>query len=78
MAPENEARPQAAFYDHESEEPRRRRRPAADWGVGEDIFDRMPGRFAITSPSAAWNQRPRKRSSRRWGPKRRGGRVGAC
>ena len=46
MAPENEARPQAAFYDHESEEPRRRRRPAADWGVGEDIFDRMPSRFA--------------------------------
>src|SRR5436309_38730 len=35
-----------AFYDHEiDEEPRtggRRRRPAADWGVGEDIFDRMP------------------------------------
>ena len=46
MAPDNEARPQAAFYDHESEEPRRRRRPAADWGVGEDIFDRMPSRFA--------------------------------
>src|SRR3954469_25559225 len=44
MAPEHEARPRAAFYDHESEEPRRRRRPAADWGVGEDIFDRMPSR----------------------------------
>src|SRR3954469_9928665 len=46
MAPEHEARPRADFYDHESEEPRRRRRPAADWGVGEDIFDRMPSRFA--------------------------------
>src|SRR4051794_30404992 len=44
MAPEHEARPRAAVYDHESEEPRRRRRPAADWGVGEDIFDRMPSR----------------------------------
>src|SRR4051795_2957509 len=44
MAPEHEARLRADFYDHESEEPRRRRRPAADWGVGEDIFDRMPSR----------------------------------
>ena len=43
MAPEHEAR-ERAFYDHESDEPRRRRRPAADWGVGEDIFDRMPSR----------------------------------
>ena len=37
-----------AFYDHELDEtPRtggRRRRPAADWGVGEDLFDRMPSR----------------------------------
>ena len=44
MAPEHEARPRADFYDHESAEPRRRRRPAADWGVAEDIFDRMPSR----------------------------------
>jgi hypothetical protein len=42
MAPEHEAQPRA-FYDHESDAPIRRRRPAADWGVGEDIFDRMPG-----------------------------------
>jgi len=42
MAPDHEDRPSAAFYDHESESPRRRRRAAADWGVGEDIFDRMP------------------------------------
>src|SRR3954451_25001331 len=44
MAPDHEARPRADFYDHESETPARRRRPAADWGVGEDIFDRMPSR----------------------------------
>ena len=44
MAPEHDARTRA-FYDHESDEPRRRRRrAAADWGVSEDIFDRMPSR----------------------------------
>ncbi|MDA0167705.1 hypothetical protein OJ998_01300 [Solirubrobacter taibaiensis] len=43
MAPESEAR-ERALYDHESE-PRRPRRAAADWGVNEDIFDRMPSRF---------------------------------
>ena len=44
MAPEHDARTRA-FYDHESDEPRRRRRrAAADWGVNEDIFDRMPSR----------------------------------
>ena len=45
MPQDNEAATRA-FYDHEiDEQPRtggRRRRPAADWGVGEDIFDRMP------------------------------------
>jgi hypothetical protein len=32
------------LYDHEREEPRsgRRRRPVADWGVGEDMFEHMP------------------------------------
>jgi hypothetical protein len=31
-------------YDHEHEEPGsgRRRRPVADWGVGEDMFEHMP------------------------------------
>jgi hypothetical protein len=31
-------------YDHEHEEPAggRRRRPVADWGVGEDMFEHMP------------------------------------
>jgi hypothetical protein len=44
MAPEQDARARA-FYDHESDEQApRRRRAAADWGVNEDIFDRMPSR----------------------------------
>src|SRR3954469_17092273 len=43
MPPEREARSRA-FYDHEQDEPRGRRRHAvADWGVSEDVFDRMPG-----------------------------------
>ena len=31
-------------YDHEHEEPRsgRRRRPVADWGVGDDMFEQIP------------------------------------
>jgi hypothetical protein len=36
-----------AVYDHDNEEPRpsgRRRRQVADWGVGEELFDGMPGR----------------------------------
>jgi hypothetical protein len=44
--PENEASIRA-FYDHEIDEPRatgRRRRQVADWGVGEDVFDRLPSR----------------------------------
>ena len=45
--PENEG-PARAVYDHtEDEQPRpagRRRRQVADWGVGEELFDGMPGR----------------------------------
>jgi hypothetical protein len=44
--PEPEGR-SPAFYDHEIDEPRaggRRRRQVADWGVGEDAFDRLPSR----------------------------------
>jgi len=43
---EHEARSRAV-YDHDNEEPRpagRRRRQVADWGVGEEMFDHMPGR----------------------------------
>src|SRR3954466_12088257 len=43
MPPEHEARSRA-FCAHEQDEPRGRRRHAvADWGVSEDVFDRMPG-----------------------------------
>jgi hypothetical protein len=44
--PEPEAH-HRALYDHTDEEPRaagRRRRQVADWGVGEELFDGMPGR----------------------------------
>src|SRR5690349_5299069 len=41
---EHQVRGDRAVYDIETEEPRgtRRRQPAADWGVSEEIFDRMP------------------------------------
>ena len=42
---DHQARPaRDDVYDHEHEEPRsgRRRRPVADWGVGEDVFEHMP------------------------------------
>jgi hypothetical protein len=44
--PEREAGTRAV-YDHTDDEPRpagRRRRQVADWGVGEELFDGMPGR----------------------------------
>jgi hypothetical protein len=47
--PENEALDRAV-YDHEIDEPHargeRRRRRVDDWGVGEELFDRMPSRFS--------------------------------
>jgi hypothetical protein len=41
---EHEVRGDRAVYDHETEDPRAgwRRRPVADWGVGEELFDHMP------------------------------------
>jgi hypothetical protein len=41
---EHDVRGERAIYDHETEDPRaaRRRRRVADWGVGEELFDRMP------------------------------------
>ena len=50
-------------YDHEHEEPRsgRRRRPVADWGVGDDAFETMPrNRFSRTAEAP-----PRERRSAR-------------
>jgi len=40
----DDARGLRAVYDHEEDQPRRRRRPVADWGVGDDVFDHMPRR----------------------------------
>src|SRR4051812_44931615 len=57
MAPDHEARLRADFHDHEIDEPRRRRRPAADWGVNEDIFDRMPSRFARVNRRAEHHEK---------------------
>jgi hypothetical protein len=61
------------LYDHEREEPRsgRRRRPVADWGVGEDMFEHMPrNRFSRAaegpprdrrfSPAAGVQDEPRR------------------
>ena len=59
-------------YDHEHEEPRsgRRRRPVADWGVGEDMFDHMPrNRFSRTAEAP-----PRERRFAREDGERRSGR----
>jgi len=58
-------------YDHEHEEPRsgRRRRPVADWGVGDDVFESMPrNRFsrAVEAP-------PRERRFAREDGERRAG-----
>jgi hypothetical protein len=43
---ENQARVERDLYDHEHDEPRssgaRPRRPVADWGVGDDVFEHMP------------------------------------
>jgi hypothetical protein len=66
--PEHEVRGERAVYDHETEDPRgaRRRRPVADWGVGEELFDRMPTprrRFGRTgeAPPARRDAHPRER-----------------
>jgi len=52
-------------YDHEQNEPRpggRRRRPVADWGVGDDVFDHMPrNRFSRAAEGPS-------RSDRRFRP----------
>ena len=55
---ENQARLARDLYDHEHEDPRsygaRRRRPVADWGVGDDVFEHMPRRRfsrAVDGPS---------------------------
>jgi hypothetical protein len=50
--PEHDVHGDRAVYDHEIEEPgtARRRRPVADWGVGEEIFDRLPRHRFVRTP----------------------------
>jgi hypothetical protein len=65
--PQHEVRGDRAVYDIETEDPRgARRRPVADWGVGEEIFDRMPSprrRFGRGSeaPPSRRESHPRER-----------------
>jgi hypothetical protein len=33
-----------AVYDHAKDQPSSRRRQVADWGVGDELFDHLPGR----------------------------------
>jgi hypothetical protein len=63
--PEHESRGDKAVYDHEIEDPRGGgcRRTVADWGVGEELFDRMPSprrRFA-RAEAARRDSHPRER-----------------
>jgi hypothetical protein len=58
---DHEARDRAV-YDHDEDEPRqpvRRRRQVADWGVGEEIFDHMPGRRFERRPAGHHESVPR-------------------
>jgi len=63
---ENQSRLERDLYDHEHDETRssgaRRRRPVADWGVGDDVFDHMPrNRFSRAAEGPS-------RSDRRFRP----------
>ena len=56
------------LYDHEHEEPRssRRRRPVADWGVGDDMFEHMPrNRFSHTAEAPPRERRFAREDDRR-------------
>jgi len=64
MPAEHESRTRV-FYDHESDEPRRRR-PVADWGVGEDVFDRMPSRRFTRAERRAEHREEERTDSRRF------------
>jgi len=66
---ESEVRGAAIFYDHELEDGHatgRRRRPAADWGVGEELFDHMPSRRRFRAADAG----ARRDGSRHEAPRR--------
>jgi hypothetical protein len=64
--PEYEVDGVRAVYDHETEDPRSgaRRRPVADWGVGEELFDHMPRRrFGRPSDPHRRDSHPRERGA---------------
>jgi hypothetical protein len=63
---ESEVRGTATFYDHELEDGHpagRRRRPAADWGVGEELFDHMPSRRRFRASEAPARQEAPRRDA---------------
>jgi len=66
MAPEHESHTRV-LYDHENDEPRRRH-AVADWGVGEDIFDRMPSRRFTRADRRAEHREEGRRFERREAP----------
>ena len=75
---EQQARLERDLYDHEHDEARssgaRGRRPVADWGVGDDVFEHMPRRRfsrAVEGPS-----RDRRSGARPDAPQRRGPEAG--
>jgi hypothetical protein len=64
--PEYEVDGEQPVYDHETEDHRsgRRRAPVADWGVGEELFDRLPARrrFNRASEPHRRDSHPRERA----------------
>ena len=68
-------------YDHEHEEPRsgRRRRPVADWGVGDDVFEHMPrNRFSRAAEAPPRERRFAREDGRAPAARRRGRRAGGA
>jgi hypothetical protein len=71
---ENNARLERDLYDYEHDDPRsaggRRRRPVADWGVGDDVFEHMPrNRFSRAAEGPPRERRfaPRSETAERRG-----------
>jgi hypothetical protein len=65
MPEQHEVDGQPVVYDHETESPgARRRRPVADWGVGEEMFDHLPRRrFTRAGEPQRRESHPRERAA---------------
>jgi hypothetical protein len=65
MPEQHEVDGQPVVYDHETESPgARRRRPVADWGVGEEMFDHLPRRrFTRAGEAQRRESHPRERAA---------------